>query len=314
MRRIILCLLLLAAPTFSCAESESHQTLPTTMVPIHYELTISPDSQNLTFKGTVKIALNATISTREVVFNAKGLTLDRATIDGAAAQSVNMDEKLGRVTLGFVDPVGAGQHELAINYHGPILQGTFGFFAMDYDSPAGERRTLATNLEPAGARMLLPCWDEPGLKATFSVTVDAPKDRVAVSNMPVAQMTPLDGQNQRVQFETTPKISTYLLFLSVGEYERVHRIVDGADVGVLVKRGDLTKAAYALDQAAALLHYYNEYFGIRYPLPKLDLVAAPGDITGGSMENWGAIFYSRIICCLTRKHRLLAIDRKFFRS
>ena len=293
MSRIILCLLLLAGPTFSSAESESRQALPTSVVPIHYALTISPDSQNLTFKGTVKIALNATISTREVVLNAKGLTLDRATMDGVAAQSVNMDEKLGRATLGFVDPVGAGQHELAISYHGPILQGTFGFFAMDYDSPAGKRRTLATNFEPAGARMLLPCWDEPELKATFSVTVDAPKDRVAVSNMPVAQVTPLDGQNQRVQFETTPKISTYLLFLSVGDYERVHRFVDGADVGVLVKRGDLPKAAYALDQAATLLHYYNEYFGIRYPLPKLDLVAAPGDITGGSMENWGAIFYSQ---------------------
>jgi aminopeptidase N len=293
MRRIILCLLLLAAPTFSCAESESHQTLPASMVPIHYELAISPDSQSLTFKGTVKIALNATTSTREVVLNAKGLTLDRAAMDGVAAQSVNMDDKLGRATLGFVDPVGVGRHELAITYHGLILQGTFGFFAMDYDSPAGKRRTLATNFEPAGARMLLPCWDEPGLKATFSVTVDAPKDRVAVSNMPVAQVTPLDGQNQRVQFETTPKISTYLLFLSVGEYERVHRVVDGADLGVLVKRGDLPKAAYALDQAAALLHYYNEYFGVRYPLPKLDLVAAPGGITGGSMENWGAIFYSQ---------------------
>jgi aminopeptidase N len=289
----ILCLLLLAAPALSPAESGSRQVLPTSMVPIHYELAISPDPQNLTFKGTVKVALNATISTREVVLNAKGLTLDRATMDGVVAQSVTMDEKLGRATLAFVDPVGAGPHELAINYHGPILQGTFGFFAMDYDSPAGKRRTLATNFEPAGARLLLPCWDEPALKATFSISVDAPKDRVAVSNMPVKQVTPLDGQNQRVQFETTPKISTYLLFLSVGDYERVHRTVDGTDVGVLVKRGDLPKAAYALDQAAALLHYYNGYFGIRYPLPKLDLVAAPGSITGGSMENWGAIFYSQ---------------------
>ena len=293
MRWTVVCLLLLVAHPFSSAQSESRQTLPTSTVPTHYALAISPDAPNLIFKGTVAIDLNATTSTREVVLNAKGLTLDRVTMDGVAAQWVNMDGKLDRATLEFASPVAAGQHQLVIRYHGPILQGTFGFFAMDYDSPAGKKRTLATNFEPAGARMLLPCWDEPGLKATFSVAVDAPKDRVVVSNMPVAKVTPLDGQNQEVQFQTTPKMSTYLLFLGVGDYERIHRSVDGVDVGVLVKRGDLPKAEYALGQATALLHYYNTYFGIRYPLPKLDLIAAPGDITGGSMENWGAIFYSQ---------------------
>src|SRR5580658_1369035 len=134
MRWIILCLLLIVAPTFSLAEFESRQALPTAMVPIHYTLTISPDTQNLIFKGTVRIVLNATVSTHEVVFNAKGLTLDRATMDGVATQSVNLDAKLDRATLEFANPVVAGQHELAISYHGPILQGTFGFFAMNYDS------------------------------------------------------------------------------------------------------------------------------------------------------------------------------------
>ena len=98
---------------------------------------------------------------------------------------------------------------------------------------------------------------------------------------------------QRVRFAPTPKMSTYLLFLGIGDFERIHRSVDGVDVGVVVKRGDAGKAAYALDQAGQILHYYNEYFGIAFPLPKLDLIAAPGEIIGGSMENWGAIFYSQ---------------------
>jgi aminopeptidase N len=140
--------------------------------------------------------------------------------------------------------------------------------------------------------MLLPCWDEPARKATFTISVHVPKDKVAVSNMPIVRVTALDDRYQRVQFATSPKMSTYLLFLSIGDYERVRRAVEGTDVGIVVKRGDLPKAAYALEQAAALLHYYNTYFGIQYPLPKLDLIAAPGEITGGSMENWGAIFYS----------------------
>jgi aminopeptidase N len=164
---------------------------------------------------------------------------------------------------------------------------------MDYDTAAGKRRTLATNFEPAGARMLMPCWDEPGIKATFSMAIDAPANRMALSNMPVAATTPLPDGRRQVRFATTPKMSTYLLFVAVGDYERVHREVDGTDVGVVVKRGDLPRAAYALEQAAALLHWYNDWFSVRYPLPKLDLIAAPGQITGGSMENWGSIFYGQ---------------------
>jgi aminopeptidase N len=228
-----------------------------------------------------------------VVLNAHGLSFDHVTLDGVAAQSVAMDAKLDRATLTFPRAILAGLHKLAIDYHGPITKGTLGFFAMDYDSAAGPRRTLATNFEPTSARALLPCWDEPADKATFTVSIDAPKDRMAVGNMPVAEITPLTGDLQRVRFAETPKMSTYLLFLSVGDYERVHREVDGVDVGIVVKRGDLDRAAYALDQASALLHYYNGYFGVRFPLPKLDLIAAPGQITGGSMENWGSIFYSQ---------------------
>jgi aminopeptidase N len=84
-----------------------------------------------------------------------------------------------------------------------------------------------------------------------------------------------------------------LLFLGIGDFERIHQSVDGVDVGIVVKRGDTGKAAFALEQAINLLRYYNDYFGIRFPLPKLDLIAAPGEIEGGSMENWGAIFYSQ---------------------
>jgi aminopeptidase N len=164
---------------------------------------------------------------------------------------------------------------------------------MKYASPSGPRRTLATNFEPAHARQLLPCWDEPARKATFTVTVDAPKDRMVVSNMPVAETRAIAPRLQRVRFAESPKMSTYLLFVAVGDFERIHEAVDGVDVGVVVKRGDIAKAAYALEQAARLMQFYNGYFKVHYPLPKLDLVAAPGSIQGSSMENWGAIFYSQ---------------------
>ena len=263
------------------------------MIPTHYELALSPDADALTFRGKVAITIDVRAATRDVLVNAVGLGFEHAKVDGGPDATVTLEEKTGRAALHFTVPLPKGEHLLSIDYTGKIAKSTLGFFAMDYSSPAGPRRTLATNFEPAHARELLPCWDEPARKATFTVSIDAPKDRLAVSNMPVADITPLSATLQRVRFAETPKMSTYLLFVGVGDFERIHEAVDGVDVGIVVKRGDTPKAAYALEQAVTLLHYYDEYFGVRFPLPKLDLIAAPGEIEGGSMENWGAIFYSQ---------------------
>ncbi len=281
-------LLLVALP----ALAQEKEVLPAGVVPTHYDLLISPDAKALTFTGKVAIALDVAAPAGDITLNGVGLDIDKAAIEKAAAK-VSVDEKLGRLTLHFAKPVAAGRHVLTIAYHGRIGQATLGFFAMDYDGPDGPRRTLATNFEPSEARKLLPCWDEPGLKATFAVAVDAPKDRMALSNMPVASVASLSPTMQRVHFAVSPKMSTYLLFLGIGDYERQHQSVDGVDVGVVVKKGDEAKGAYALEEAGRILHYYNDYFGVPYPLPKLDLIAAPGEIEGGSMENWGAIFYSQ---------------------
>ena len=273
--------------------TQARQILPVTLIPSHYELNIVPNAGALAFKATVQITGDAPSEGRKIVLNAKGLKLETASLDGNKATAIDLDDKLARATIIFSTPFAAGRHTLSILYSGPIAKGTLGFFAMDYDSPKGKRRTLATNLEPAEARRLLPCWDEPSLKATFTITVDSPADELSISNMPVASVTPLGHGLQRVRFAETPKMATYLLFLGIGDFERIHREVDGVDVGIVVKRGDTAKAAYALGEASSLLHYYDTYFGVRFPLPKLDLIAAPGEIAGGSMENWGAIFYSQ---------------------
>jgi len=269
------------------------ERLPTSVVPLNYDLRLTPDAEHLTFSGEVQIDVQVATAVSAVLLNAKGLMFDEATIDGGAKAVVTLDGKLERASLGFAGGVSPGAHVLNIRYHGAIARSTLGFFAMDYQSAAGERRTLATNFEPASERLLMPSWDEPSFKATFRVTVDAPADRMAVSNMPVESETPLPNGLKRVRFMPTPKMSTYLLFLAVGDFERITDTIDGVQVGVVVAHGDADRGRYALEQATRLMHYYNEYFGVHYPLPKLDLVAAPGQIEGGSMENWGAIFYSQ---------------------
>jgi len=277
----------------STAATAERQVLPEEVVPVHYDLRLSPDAEALTFHGAVGIDLDVRAATSEIVLNAERLEFDRVALDGDAPESVSFEESVGRARLRFADRIAPGAHRLEIDYHGAIGRSTFGFFAMDYRNEDGPRRTLATNIEPAGARQFLPCWDEPGRKATFAVTLDAPADRMALSNMPIEEETPLGPNLRRVRFAPTPKMSTYLLFVGIGEYERISTTVAGVDVGVVVQPGDGPKAAFALAEAGRLLRWYDDYFGIPYPLPKLDLIAAPGKIEGGSMENWGAIFYSQ---------------------
>jgi aminopeptidase N len=277
-----------AAPT-----AGGREILPLDVNPVSYDVALKPDAEHLTFSGVVTITVEASAPTPSITLNADELSFDTATLDGETAPAtVTLDTKLQRATLTFAHPVATGRHVLTIAYHGAIGRSTLGFFAMDYDSATGKHRTLATNFEPASERRLMPSWDEPGRKATFAVTVDAPSNLMAIGNMPVATTEALPGGLTRTHFQRTPKMSTYLLFLGVGDFERIHTMVDGTDVGVVVARGETEKGRYALGEAAKLLHFYNGYFGVKYPLPKLDLIAAPGEIEGGSMENWGAIFYS----------------------
>ena len=171
--------LLCFAAVAGAAEAPEHslrEVLPDTVVPTHYDLALFPDAEALTFSGKVAITLDVHAATNDVVLNAVGLAFEHATVDGGPDAVVTLENKTGRAALHFPNPIPEGQHVLTIVYTGKIGHSTLGFFAMDYASPNGPRRTLATNFEPAHARDLLPCWDEPGRKATFTVSIDAPKD------------------------------------------------------------------------------------------------------------------------------------------
>jgi aminopeptidase N len=151
---------------------------------------------------------------------------------------------------------------------------------------------LFTQFENSDARRFVPCWDEPARKATFTLAATVPAGLMAVGNMPVAADETLADGRHHVRFAPTPRMSSYLLFFALGDFERVHRRVRGVDVGVIVRRGQTARAGYALDAAVELLAWYDDWFGIPYPLPKLDLIAGPGANPGfGAMENWGAVFF-----------------------
>ena len=275
------------------AAAPARVVLPTTVRPDRYDIHITPDAAKLTFKGRETIDLTVVRPTDRIVLNAADLAFQKAALsDVAAAPRIVLDDARQTAAFVFPKPLAPGRYQLTLDYTGKIYQQASGLFALDYEDKAGKKRALFTQFENSDARRFAPMWDEPGVKAVFSLIAETPKGEMAVSNMPVAAITDLPGDRQRVRFADSPKMSSYLLFFGLGDFERIHKQVGKTDVGVIVRKGDGAKGQFALNAAVDLLGYYNDYFGTDYPLPKLDLVAGPGNSQFfGAMENWGAIFY-----------------------
>jgi aminopeptidase N len=279
----LVALLLISAPAAAAVSTQ----LPVGVEPVAYDLTVTPDATKLTFLGEVKITLKVAGPTGRIVLNLADLTITQASLDGVPVKAV-LNEAAQTATFTPAKVIAAGRHVLSIAYAGKVQDGPAGLFHVDY----ADGRMLMTQFEPADARRFLPLFDEPAKKATFAVSAVVPADQMALSNMPQSASTPLPGGLKKVRFATTPRMSSYLLFFGVGDLERISAKVGSTEVGVVMRRGDTDKGRYALEAATKILAYYNDYFGVAYPLPKLDLIAAPGD-AAGAMENWGAILYSQ---------------------
>ena len=296
----------LAAPTAVTAQTVAQvdtvdpstpTQLPSTAIPHHYALTITPHASKLTFEGTIEIDLDVIKPTSALVLNAADLNFASATVrasSGGAAVSgrVAVDAKAQTATLSFPRALVPGSYQLRLVYSGKINTQANGLFALDYKNKEGrDARALFTQFEAADARRFMPSWDEPDYKATFDLTARVPANEMAVSNMPAATSQPIAGGLKEVRFQTTPTMSSYLLFFATGDFDRITKPSAGKEVGVVMSRGNGPKGELALDAEADILPYYNEYFGTPYPLPKLDNVAGPGQSQFFSaMENWGAIF------------------------
>lgn len=271
--------------------------LPKTVVPLSYAIELTPDITSLALPGVETVDIEVRQSTAQLTLNAINTTFAEAAIDdGAQRAEVTTDATAQTATLTFARPLAVGRHKLRIAFTAQINKFGTGLFAVDYPTPTGIKRLISSKLEPADARRIFPCWDEPSFKASFALTVVIPRNLLAVGNMPIASEAPVAGDLKKVTFAPTPKMSSYLFVLTVGELERVTADAGGVTIGVVTTEGKSGQGRFALDSAVKLLGYYNDYFGVKYPLPKLDLIAVPGGF-GGAMENWGGItfFESRLL-------------------
>ncbi|HEX7873724.1 MAG TPA: M1 family metallopeptidase, partial [Sphingobium sp.] len=270
--------------------------LPRGAAPSHYAITVTPDAANLKFSGKVTIDISVAQAMPVLVLNAADLTVGSVTLTPAKGKAVKgtaaIDANAQTVALDFGKPVQPGSYKIDIAYAGVINTQANGMFALDYTDNAGKaKRALFTQFEAPDARRFVPSFDEPSYKATFGLTAIVPTGQLAVSNMPVQASKDLGGGQTQVTFGTSPKMASYLLFFGLGELERATKMAGATEVGVITGKGNTGRAQLALDASAAILPYYNDYFGVPFPLPKLDNVAGPGQSQFFSaMENWGAIF------------------------
>jgi len=321
-RRVLFFATALASLSLAATAAPPVRTqLPDAVVPSLYDVSVTPHAASLTFDGQVTINIDVLRPTRSITLNALDLAFSSVALSGAEgtvfpAPQVTMDAKAQTATFSFPDPVEPGAYRLALAYTGRIGTQAAGLFALDYENAAGKQRALFTQFEDADARRFIPCWDEPAYKAIFRLAATVPSPLMAVSNMPVATREDLGNGLTRVSFRPSPWMSSYLLFLAVGDFERATLQSGDTELGVVTQRGLLPQAGFALDSAAVVLDYYNDYFDIPYPLAKLDNVAAPGRSTFfGAMENWGAIFtfehtllLDPTISTLADKQRVFAVQ------
>ena len=282
-----------AAPSVALATTQ----LPRNVRPTHYDIAVVPHAQALTFDGHVSIDLDVLAPTASITLNAAGMTFAAVQLSPVAGKSnraaptVSVDAAAQTATFTFAESIPVGSYRLSMDYTGKIGTQANGLFAIDYDTAAGKRRALFTQFENSDARKFVPSWDEPAYKATFTLQATVPSGQMAVSNLPAAATEDLGGGLTRVRFAASPKMSTYLLFFATGDFERATAQAGATEVGVVTQRGALSQAVFALQASRDVLHEYNDYFGVPFPLPKLDNVASPGRSQFfGAMENWGAIF------------------------
>ena len=270
--------------------------LPTNVRPLHYSISAVPDAANLRFTAQSRTDIQVIEATDTITLNAAELEFESANLTGPAGTwrrptRISTDVEAQTASLRFAEPLPPGRYRLDIDYSGKINTQAAGLFALDYQTGEGEKRALFTQFEAPDARRFFPSWDEPQFRTPYDLSVTVPAGQQAIGNMPEAGREPQPDGSTIVRFQTTPPMSSYLLFLAVGEFDRITTTAAGTEIGIVTRRGAGEQGRFALDSTARLLPWFNDYFATPYPLPKLDNVAGPGSSQFfGAMENWGAIF------------------------
>uniref|UniRef100_A0A8C6ULZ5 Aminopeptidase n=1 Tax=Neogobius melanostomus TaxID=47308 RepID=A0A8C6ULZ5_9GOBI len=270
--------------------------LPKAVFPVHYDLSLHPNLTSLDFSGVVRIQLDVREDTRAIVLHAKQMHISNVFLlspEGVKPLEVLEYPRFHQLALVSDTTLTKGRkYEVHLEFAANLSDSFHGFYKSSYRTSSGEVRVLAsTQFEATFARGAFPCFDEPAFKANFTIQIVREPRHIAISNMPKVKTVELPGGLLEDHFDTTVKMSTYLVAYIVSDFLSVSRTTQhGVKISIYAVPEKIDQTAYALDAAVKLLDFYDDYFDIPYPLPKQDLAAIP-DFQSGAMENWGLTTY-----------------------
>ena len=270
----------------------------------HYYLDFTPNLDTFQFKGSAKIQLEVLNNTLKLALHAKNLDIESCILKfpnntDMKPIKTSYNPKTTTVTFIFYDNIPLGKSYAYINFHGVLNDNMKGFYRSKYIDKSGNYHVSAvTQFEPGDARMAFPCGDEPLLKARFTITMNVPRNKTCLTNTSIKSRTrhQTNDNLDTVVFKTTPYMSTYLVAMYVGDSSYVENIIKKPHNQKELKLRVYTpinrenEGKFALEVATKAMEYYEKYFGIDYPLDKLDMIAIP-DFSAGAMENWGLVTY-----------------------
>jgi len=265
------------------------------VTPINYELTFEPDLKKFIFSGTEIITADCKKPTNIISMNCAELKIISCNVKskGISIKSTPiLNEKKEEIQIKLGEKI-KGRVIITIEFQGILNDRLLGFYRSQYRQNGKTKYLATTQFEAADARRAFPCWDEPEAKATFEISIIVDKKFSAISNMPVQSKKKIVSKTI-YNFAKTPTVSTYLIYLGVGEFEYLTSKIGNTQIRVITTEGNKSKGKFSLELGKKLLTSYEKYFGIKYPLPKLDLIAVP-DFAAGAMENWGAITFRETI-------------------
>src|SRR3989344_2659988 len=280
------------------------------IIPSSYSITLELSIDMNSYIGEVTIKAQISKPIKEITLHSKDLEIELATIcvgTQCLLPKVKIEEKSETVRLENQNPV-KGDIEIHLKFKGKVQDDLAGIYRSKYEHNGKTNYLITTQCEAPYARRIFPCFDEPDKKATFDLTVIIEKNLKAVSNM-LPKSEQIENTKKKIQFKTTPKMSTYLFYLGIGDFEFAEDKYKDIIIRIVTTPGKTKNAFFALEHTKKYLEYFENYSEIPYPLEKLDLLAIP-DFSSAAMENWGAITFRELVLLVDEKESSIGIKKR----
>uniref|UniRef100_F6UV20 Aminopeptidase n=1 Tax=Monodelphis domestica TaxID=13616 RepID=F6UV20_MONDO len=283
--------------------------LPKSLIPVHYKVTLKPnltkDDQGLyTFWGQSSVQFVCKEATNVIIIHSNKLNYTMVEGHRVSLRGVNGSQPPGIDRTELVIPtqylvvhlkgnlVVNSHYEMDSTFVGELADDLAGFYRSEYEEDGIKKVVATTQMQAADARKSFPCFDEPAMKATFDITLIHSSNLNAISNMPIKSSVSESAGWNTTAFETTPRMSTYLLAYIVSEFKAVEKKQDDVQIRIWArpKAIDAGHGDYALNVTGPILSFFAQHYNTSYPLPKSDQIGLP-DFNAGAMENWGLVTY-----------------------